>query len=57
MARLWRRGRPAAEAAAGAAGAELPPEHHFPVAVIGLHGLHALTTLVLALLTALGVRE
>jgi manganese efflux pump family protein len=32
-----------------------PPERHFPVAVVGGHGLFAFTTLVLVLLTALGV--
>jgi hypothetical protein len=32
-----------------------PPEQHFPVAVVYLHGLLAVTTLVLVLLTALGV--
>lgn len=32
-----------------------PAEQHFPVAVVGLHGLLAATTLVLVLLTAVGV--
>ena len=32
-----------------------PAEQHFPVAVVGLHGILAATTLVLVLLTALGV--
>src|SRR5262245_14753168 len=32
-----------------------PPEKHFPVAVVAGHGLLAATTLVLVLLTALGV--
>jgi manganese efflux pump family protein len=40
--------------AAGAAG-DLPAEQHFPVAVVVLHGLFAVTTLVLVLLTALEV--
>jgi hypothetical protein len=35
----------------------LPPEQDFPVALIGLHGLLAITTLVLVLLTALGVGD
>jgi manganese efflux pump family protein len=57
MARLWRQERAAAEAATGQPTTELPPEQHFPVPVIGLHGLLALTTLVLVLLTALGVGD
>jgi hypothetical protein len=56
MARLWRQER-AARVAAGADRAELPPEQHFPVPLIGVHGLLALTTLVLVLLTALGVGD
>jgi hypothetical protein len=32
-----------------------PAEQHFPVAIVGLHGLLAATTLVLVLLTAAGV--
>jgi hypothetical protein len=32
-----------------------PAEQHFPVAIVGLHGLLAATTLVLVLLTAIGV--
>jgi hypothetical protein len=32
-----------------------PAEQHFPVAVVGLHGLLAATTLVLVFLTAIGV--
>lgn len=42
-------GGPAATEAAG------PAERHFPVPVVGAHGLLAATTLVLVLLTALGV--
>ena len=41
MARLWRQERAARVAAAGADRADLPPEQHFPVALIGLHGLLA----------------
>jgi hypothetical protein len=57
MARVWRQERAAAEAATGQSSAELPPEQHFPVPLIGLHGLLALTTLVLVLLTALGIGD
>jgi hypothetical protein len=32
-----------------------PPEQHFPVALVGLHGVLAAVTLVLVLLTAAGV--
>ena len=34
---------------------DTPAEQHFPVAVVGLHGVLAATTLVLVLLTAAGV--
>jgi hypothetical protein len=37
------------------AGAERPAEQHFPVPVVYLHGLLAVTAVVLVLLTALGV--
>ena len=57
MATRWRQGRAAAEATTGETGTVLPPEQHFPVALIGLHGLLAVTTLVLVLLTALGVGD
>lgn len=58
MVTRWRQDR--ATVAAGAAGspephAERPAEQHFPVAVVYLHGLLAVITLVLVLLTALGV--
>jgi uncharacterized membrane-anchored protein len=32
-----------------------PAEQHFPVAVVGLHGLLAVTTVVLVFLTAIGI--
>ena len=57
MARLWRQERAATVAAAGADRTVLPPEQHFPVPLIGVHGLLALTTLVLVLLTALGIGD
>ena len=57
MARLWRQERAARVAAAGADRAELPPEQQFPVALIGVHGLLALATLVLVLLTTLGIGD
>ncbi|MFE1753149.1 hypothetical protein [Streptomyces anandii] len=51
------RGRATAAPAASGPGAEgaVPAERHFPVAVVVAHGLLAVVTLVLVLLTALGV--
>jgi manganese efflux pump family protein len=57
MATRWRQERAAATAAAGADRMVLPPEQHFPVPLIELHGLLAVTTLILVLLTALGVGD
>ena len=37
--------------------ASRPAEQHFPVPIVGLHGLLAATTLVLVFLTAIGVGE
>ncbi|MGY4099930.1 hypothetical protein ACW2Q0_10280 [Nocardia sp. R16R-3T] len=37
------------------AGAAEPAEKHFPIAIVGGHGVLAVTTVVLVLLTALGV--
>lgn len=39
----------------GAAEPQAPAEQHFPVSIVTLHGLLAVTTVVLVLLTALGV--
>ncbi|MFG1625574.1 hypothetical protein [Kribbella sp. NPDC049227] len=44
-----------ARAAAEVATADVPPERHFPVAVVGGHGLFAVVTVVLVLLAALEV--
>jgi hypothetical protein len=48
-------------AATGVAGnpgsSETPPEQHFPVPIVGLHGLLAVTTVVLVFLTAIGVGD
>jgi hypothetical protein len=51
MFAIWLRRRRAAEGATVTA----PAEQHFPVPVVGLHGLLAATTLVLVLLAAIGV--
>ena len=52
------RARNAATVGAGVGGtatADVPAEQHFPVVVVGAHGLLAVTTVVLVLLAALGV--
>ena len=49
---IWLRRR---QAGAGTVSADTPAEQHFPVAIVGLHGLLGATTLVLVLLTAVGV--
>jgi hypothetical protein len=53
MFAIWLRRRQAH--AAEAATPSTPAEQHFPVPIVGLHGLLAATTLVLVLLTAIGV--
>jgi hypothetical protein len=57
MFAIWARRRQAqavgTEAAAGASGE--PPEQHFPVSIVAIHGLAAVTTVVLVLLASLGV--
>jgi manganese efflux pump family protein len=55
MFAIWFRRRQARTATAGVTTADTPAEQHFPVAIVGLHGLLAATTLVLVLLTALEV--
>ncbi|MFG3224745.1 hypothetical protein ACGF07_08195 [Kitasatospora sp. NPDC048194] len=49
------RARTASVPAAAGADADAPAERHFPVAVVLGHGLFAVVTVVLVLLTALGV--
>ena len=59
MFTIWLRQRRATVAQVAATGPGGPPvmpaEQHFPVAVVGLHGLLAVTTVVLVFLTAIGV--
>jgi manganese efflux pump family protein len=58
MFAIWvkrRQTRPAA-ADVSAAGTE-PPEQRFPVSIVTLHGLLAVTTVVLVFLTAIGVGD
>jgi hypothetical protein len=54
---IWLRQRQARAGTAAVTTADTPAEQHFPVAIVGLHGLLAATTLVLVLLTAIGVGE
>lgn len=49
---IWLRRR---QSATGGPTPDTPAEQHFPVAIVGLHGLLAATTLVLVLLAAAGV--
>jgi len=55
MFAIWLRRRRARGAVTETVTPDTPPEQHFPVAVVGLHGALAATTLVLVLLTAIGV--
>jgi hypothetical protein len=55
---IWSGQRRAGAATAGAGPAEaggVPAEQHFPVSIVGLHGVLAVTTVVLVFLTAIGV--
>ena len=49
---IWLRRR---QSATGGPTPDTPAEQHFPIAIVGLHGLLAATTLVLVLLAAAGV--
>jgi hypothetical protein len=55
MFAIWLRRRQARAGGADITAPGVPAEQHFPVAVVALHGLLAVTTVVLVLLTALGV--
>jgi hypothetical protein len=52
---IWAKQRQAHTVASIGAAAADPPELHFPVPIVALHGLLAATTIVLVLLTASGV--
>ena len=54
---IWLRRRQAGASVTGAVTPDRPAEQHFPVSVVGLHGVLAATTLVLVLLTAIGVGD
>ena len=55
MFAIWLQRRRSRGAVTEAATPNTPAEQHFPVPVVGLHGILAATTLVLVLLTAIGV--
>jgi hypothetical protein len=55
MFAIWWRRRQARAAAAPEATPGLPAEQHFPVSIVTLHGLLAVTTVVLVFLAAIGV--
>jgi hypothetical protein len=55
MFAIWLRRRQARAGGTDMAALGVPAEQHFPVPVVALHGLLAVTTVVLVLLTALGV--
>ena len=61
MFAIWyqrRQGGPvAATGVTGPDSSETPPEQHFPVPVVGLHGVLAVVTVVLVFLTAVGVGD
>ena len=55
MFAIWFRRRRGRAAVADVAAPGMPAEQHFPVSIVTLHGVLAVTTVVLVLLTALGV--
>jgi len=55
MFAIWFRRRQARAGGAATATPRIPAEQHFPVPVVALHGVLAVTTVLLVLLTALGV--
>jgi hypothetical protein len=55
MFAIWLRRRQARGAVTEAVTPDTPAEQHFPVSIVGLHGVLAATTLVLVFLTAVGV--
>jgi manganese efflux pump family protein len=55
MFAMWWQRRQREPVTGAAAGGERPAEQHFPVPIVALHGLLAVTTVVLVFLTAIGV--
>ena len=57
MFAIWLRRRQAQAPVTETVTPDTPAEQHFPVSIVGLHGVLAATTLVLVFLTAIGVGE
>ena len=57
MFAIWLRRRQAHASVTEAVTPDTPAEQHFPVSIVGLHGVLAATTLVLVFLTAVGVGD
>lgn len=57
MFAIWWRRRQARGAVREAVSPDTPAEQHFPVSIVTLHGVLAVTTVVLVFLTAIGVGE
>jgi manganese efflux pump family protein len=57
MFAIWWRRRQARGAVAEAVSPDTPAEQHFPVSIVTLHGVLAVTTVVLVFLTAVGVGD
>ena len=57
MFAIWWQRRQREPVTGAAAGGERPAEQHFPVPIVAVHGLLAVTTVVLVFLTAIGVGE
>jgi hypothetical protein len=55
MFAIWFRRRQAGATAAPASTPGVPAEQHFPVSIVALHGLLAVTTVVLVFLAAVGI--
>jgi hypothetical protein len=55
MFAIWLRRRQAGATAAPASTPGVPAEQHFPVPIVALHGLLAVTTVVLVFLAAVGI--
>ena len=57
MFAIWWRRRQSRGAVREAVSPDTPAEQHFPVSIVALHGVLAVTTVVLVFLTAIGVGE
>ena len=57
MFAVWYRRRQSTGRAAEAVDPAMPAEQHFPVGIVGLHGLLAVTTVVLVFLATIGVGD